>query len=215
VATVWCLLEVSDDGELGVVSQRNDLLVDHKSEDTHHGGTAVVELDGTLLELGLLIKVIPAEVNVSVTEVTDEFVSGSWDVLHDGALQESNKGDHLDKTGGGDGVGADEGGDTVGERVEGVTGVVDGSWEVDSGTGDDLSKEGKHTDTSVLDLDETEAVEAIFILSCDDTEGIVEAKRRLGTKFVLEGVQAVVCQLCWLVGDETRRDGSGRGMSGC
>ena len=55
------------------------LLVNHKSEDTHLGGTAVVELDGTLLELGFIIKRVPAKVEVSVSEVTREFSSG--DVL--------------------------------------------------------------------------------------------------------------------------------------
>merc|ERR1719416_380479 len=71
------LYKVSNDGKLGVVSEGDDLLVDHKSKDTQHGGTAVVELDGTLGELGLLIKVIPSEVDVSVTEVTNVLVSGS------------------------------------------------------------------------------------------------------------------------------------------
>ena len=47
----------------GVISY---LIVDHKSKDTHHVSTAVVELDGTLGELGLVIKVVPAEVDVSI-----------------------------------------------------------------------------------------------------------------------------------------------------
>ena len=147
------LAEVSNDGKIRVVTKRDDLLVDHKSEDTHHGGAAVVQLNGTLGELGLLIKVIPAEVDVAVTEVSDELVSGSRNITHEAALKEADEGDDLDKSGGGDGVGADEGGDTVGERVEGVSRVVDVSAEVDSATGDDLSKEGKLGDTSVLDLD--------------------------------------------------------------
>jgi hypothetical protein len=46
----------------------------------------------------------------------------------------------------------------------------------------------------VLDLDVTEAVEALFVLSGDDAEGIIETKRRLGTKLILEGVQAVVVE---------------------
>jgi len=119
------LLEVSDDGKIGVVSKRDDLLVDHKSEDSHHGGTAVVELDGTLLELGLLVEVIPAEVNVSVTEVTDELVSSSRNIAHKGTLEDSNESNDLDKSGSGNGVGAEKGGNTIGERVKGVSGVVD------------------------------------------------------------------------------------------
>ena len=144
---------MSNDGKIRVVTKRDDLLVDHESEDTHHGGAAVVQLNGTLGELGLLIKVIPAEVDVAVTEVSDELVSGSRNIAHEAALEEADEGDDLDKSRGGDGVRADEGGDTVGERVEGVSRVVDVSAEVDSATGDDLSKEGKLGDTSVLDLD--------------------------------------------------------------
>ena len=145
--------QVSDDGKIRVVSKRDDLLVDHKSEDTEHGGTAVVQLDGTLGKLGLLIKGIPAEVDVAVAEVSDELVSGSRDIAHEAALKEANEGDDLNEASGRDGVRADESGDTVGERVEGVTGVVDVSAEVESGTGGDLSKEGKHSNAAVLDLD--------------------------------------------------------------
>ena len=144
---------MSDDGKIRVVSKRNDLLVDHKSEDTEHGGAAVVQLDGALLELGLIIKGIPAEVDVAVAEVSDELVSGSRDIAHEAALKEANEGDDLNEASGRDGVRADEGGDTVGERGEGVSGVVDVSSEVDSGTGGDLSKEGKHSNAAVLDLD--------------------------------------------------------------
>jgi len=50
--------------------------VNHKSQKTHHGSTALVELDGTLLQLGLFIKGVLSEVNEVVTEVTDEFSSG-------------------------------------------------------------------------------------------------------------------------------------------
>ena len=145
--------KVSNNGKIRVVSKRDNLLVDHESEDAHHGGAAVVQLNGTLLKLGLIIKVIPAEVNVAVAEVSNELVSGSRNITHEAALEEANEGDDLNESSGGDGVRADEGGDTVGERVEGVSGVVDVSAKVESATGDDLSEEGKLGDTSVLDLD--------------------------------------------------------------
>ena len=112
------LNEVSYDGKIRVISEGHNLLVDHQSKDTHHGGTAVVELDGTLLELGLLVEVIPAEVDVSITEITDMLVSGTFNILHDSNFQKSNQGDELDEASGGDGVGSDEGGNAVGERVE-------------------------------------------------------------------------------------------------
>ena len=138
------LLKVSDDGKIRVVSKRDDLLVDHKSEDTEHGGTAVVELDGTLLELGLLGEGIPAEVEGTVAEVTGEFtgLGTVGGVLHDEELEEANEEEDLDETSLGDGVGAEDGGETVGEGIEGVSSLVDGSVEVDAGTGDDLAEEG-------------------------------------------------------------------------
>ena len=117
--------------------------MNHKSKDSHHGGTSVVQLNGTLGELGLLIELIPSEVNVSVTEVTNVLVSGSGNITHEGTLKDSDEGDDLDKSSSGDGVRSEKGGNTVGERVEGISSIVDGSRKVDSGTGDNLSKEGK------------------------------------------------------------------------
>jgi hypothetical protein len=183
-------LKVSDDGKIGVVSKGLDLLVDHKSEDSEHGGTAVVELDGTLLKLGLFIEVIPAEVDVSVTEISNVLISGSGDITHEGNLQQTDEGDDLALSLEGDGIRSDQGGNTVGEGVEGVSSVVDVSGEVDSGTGDDLAKEGKLSDTSVLDLNVTETVETLLCaVSGEHAEGIEESKRRLDTELILEGVQ--------------------------
>jgi hypothetical protein len=138
---------------------------------------------------GLLIKVIPSEVNVSIAEVTDELVSGSWDGLHEGALKDTNEGDDLDKSSGRDAVRSEKGGNTVGERVEGVSGVVDGSRKVDSSTGGDLTQEGQHANASVLDFDVSKTFEATFVFSAQLTEGIEEAKRWLSSKFILESLQ--------------------------
>ena len=115
---------------------------------------------------GFLIEFIPAEVDVSVSEVTNEFVSGSGNRLHEGALEDSNEGDHLDKSSGRDAVRSEKSGNTVREGVERVSGVVDGSRKVDSGTGGDLTQEGQHTNTSVLDFDESKTFETVFVLSC-------------------------------------------------
>mmetsp|Transcript_12001 Transcript_12001/g.15642 ORF Transcript_12001/g.15642 Transcript_12001/m.15642 type:complete len:224 (+) Transcript_12001:106-777(+) len=182
--------KVSNDGEVRVVAKGNNLLMDHESKDTHHGGTAVVELNGTLGELGLLIKVIPSEVNVSVTEVTNVLVSSSRNITHEGALQPSDEGKDLDKSSSGDGVRSEEGGNTVGEGVEGVSGVVDGSRKVESSAGDNLSKEGKLSDTAVLDLDVSEAVESLLVSLIEESEGVEEANRGLDTELTLESVKS-------------------------
>merc|ERR1719287_74757 len=182
------LLQVSDDGEVRVVAEGDDLLVDHEAEDAKHGRAAVVELDGALGELGLLVEGVPAEVNVAVVEVAHELVAGSRDIAHEGALQHANEGDQLHEAGSGDGVWANEGGNAVGEGVEGVARVVDVAGEVEPGTGGDLAQEGKLGDAAVLDLDVTETVEALLgAITVEHAEGVVEPERRLGAELVLEG----------------------------
>ena len=44
--------------------------MNHQTKDTHHGGTALVELDGALAELGLFVECVPARVEEVVAEVT-------------------------------------------------------------------------------------------------------------------------------------------------
>ena len=178
---------MSDDWEIRVVTNFLDLFVDHKTEDTELGSTSVVQFDGTLLDLFFFGESIPAEVNVSVTEVTNEFVTGSWDILHESDFEETNEADDLSDSVEWDSIRSLDGGNTVRVRVEGVTGVVDVSWKVDSGTGDDVTEEGQLSDTSVLDFDVTETVEAFFISTVEEAERIPESKRRLDTKFVFEG----------------------------
>ena len=203
------LLEVSDDWKVGIISQRNDEFVDHKSKDSELSGTAVVQFDGTLLKLGLLIKIVPAEVDVAVAEVSWEF-SESWNLTHEGALQDTNEGDDLHNTGGGDVVGSEDGSNSVGERVEGVSGVVDGSWKVDSGTGGDLTQEGQHADASVLQFDVTKTVESgLGGITREHSEGVEEAKWWLNTEFALESVQGA-----GLGGLLSRCEGTGGGDKG-
>ena len=176
-------LHLSDDGE-----ESSEFLMDHESEDSHHGGTAVVQLDGALGQLGLLVEGVPAEVDGAVAEVADEFVLAS-DVLHDSELEEANEGENLGKAGRGDGIRSEEGGNAAGVGGEGMSRVVDVSREVDAAAGHDLAKEGELADASVLELDEAEAVESLLVGVIEQAEGIEEAKRGLGSELGLEGVE--------------------------
>ena len=146
----------------------SELLVDHEAEDAHLGGAAVVELDGALLELGLLIEGIPAEVEGAVAEVTGE-LGGSGDVLHDSELEEADEEDDLDGGASGDGVGAGDGGPAVGEGVEGITGVVEVSGKVDSGTGDDVAEEGLKVERGDIERTKGLHVRDIYMLSFERT----------------------------------------------
>jgi hypothetical protein len=189
---------VGDEGD-------SELLVDHKSKDSHLGGTALVELDGTLLHLGIRVEGVPAEVKGVVTEVTDEFSSG--DVLHDGEFKETNEGNDLADSGTLDGG---KGGETVGDIGERKARVVNVSGETDSGLLDEVSGDGEHTDASVLDLDVTETFELLLVAVSNHAKGIEESKRILGSELTLESLQGGGGGS--LLG---RGESDGRGDEGC
>jgi hypothetical protein len=158
------------------------LFVNHKGKDSHLGGTALVELDGTLGELGLLIERVPSVVDGSVTEVSGEF-GFTGDVLHDRGFEDSNKEEELNKSTSRDLL---EGGETVRDGRKGLSGVVNGSRKTDASFLDKVSNNGEHRDTSVLDLDGAEAVELLLVTIGDEAKGIEESKRSLSTNLVFE-----------------------------
>eukprot|EP01083_Nonionella_stella_P153739 494326_1 len=126
--------------------------MNHKSKNSHHGGTSLVQLYSTLDKLGLLVEGIPSKVKSSVTEVTWEItrLGTVGRVLHNGKLKSSNEGNNLEKSSLGDGSYS---GPTIRDGVEGSSGRVDVSWKMNSGTGDDVYEEGKLGHTSMRDLD--------------------------------------------------------------
>lgn len=165
-----------------------NLLVHHQTQDAHHGGTSVVQLNASLSELGFGAELVPSEINESIAEVTREF-SITSDVLHDKELKNTNEKDDLSKSGLRNGVRARDGGKTVGVVRELITIQIDAPREVDSSSGGDLSKECKHGDTTVLQFNVSEAVELRLISVGNESQRIVESKRLLGSKLLLKRVE--------------------------
>ncbi len=165
--------------------RNSQLLVDHEGQDSHHGGTSVVELDGSLLQLGVLIEGVPSVVKGSVAEVTREF-GFSGNILHDGKLQKTDQGNNLANTGSSNVV---EGGESVADTTEGKSLVVDISRETDPGFSDKVSEDGKHGDTSVLKFDVSKTGELFFVTIGNKSKRIEESKRRLGTELRLESLE--------------------------
>ena len=160
--------------------------MNHKAKDTHHGGTAVVQLNGTLLKLGLFIVVVkPSNRKARGREVTGE---GSLSLLPSGKLKEAYEGKHLESSGNGDIEGAGPALSYIREQL--VLGGGDVTREVESGTSGDLAKEGKLADTPVLELDVTETVETLLVGIVEQSQRIEETKRNLSTELVLEGVES-------------------------
>ena len=179
--------------------------MNHKGKDSHLSGTSVVKLNSTLGGLGLLVEGVPSEVKCTVTEVTREF-SLTSDILHYSKLQESNEQKDLQKT---SRRNLGKSGDTGGDGVEAGSRVVNVSRKTDTSGGDDVSKYGKHGNTSVLELDVTKTVETLLIGILEHAKRIVESKRSLGTNLRLEGLDGGLG-----VGNLGRGKGSGRGDKG-
>ena len=106
----------------------------------------------------------------------------------------------------GDGI---NGGPSVGDGVEGGSRLVDISWKGDSVTCDNLSKEGKLSNTSMLDLNVTESVETLLVGIVKKSERIEESKRWLNSKLSLEGVEG-----SGSLGNLCRCESGGRGSKG-
>lgn len=108
-----------------------ELLVDHDSQDSHLGGTSIVELDGALLLLPFVGLLVPAKVKGTVAEISHELgleavvASGSGRV---GGLHEEEGEAHLSN-------------DLSRESIEGGEsgGNVLGAGEANSGVGDEVS----------------------------------------------------------------------------
>mmetsp|Transcript_11609 Transcript_11609/g.24215 ORF Transcript_11609/g.24215 Transcript_11609/m.24215 type:complete len:205 (-) Transcript_11609:195-809(-) len=176
-------LELANNGD-----RATKLLMNHEAKDAHHGSTAVVQLNGALRELGLLIKGVPAEVKSTVTEITRELSLASH-ILHDEELKEANEGNNLQKPARGDGTVATDGGPSISNGVKGGSRVINVTRKLHTSTGDDVAKEGKLRNTAVLDLDVTEAIEPLLVSIGEHTKGIEESKGGLGTELGIEGLE--------------------------
>merc|ERR1719463_880825 len=149
-----------------------ELFVHHKAKNTHHGGTSLVQFNSTLPVLVFVTEFVPAEIDQSITEVTNEFVFTSR-VLHYEKFQESAEEENLSEGGRSD---VFDGLETVADIVESPSGEIDVSVKTVSGVSPEVSNNGKHTDTSVFEFDVTKTVEPFLACSLKDFQGIVETK---------------------------------------
>ena len=145
---------------------------------------SLVELNSPLGHLGLLIESLPAVVDEIISEVTNELSSG--DVLHDKDLEEADESEQLKEGTRRERRDSVEARGNVGELGAGEVNV---SGQTNAGLGDEVSNNGKHGNTSVLDLDIPEAVEVALVTVGDKSEGIEESERSLGAELVLEGLE--------------------------
>lgn len=180
--------------------------MDHEGEDAHHGGAALVQLLGA--KVGLLlgggVADEPDGESGSGGEISGE---GSLVLAPDGELKEADEEEDLRHTGEGDLV---QGGNASGDILEAdgeILGEVSG--ETESGRGPEVAEEGKHADAAVLELDETEALEALLVSVLQETKGIVESEGGLDAELLLEGIESGLG-----LGDLGGHKGGGRAEDG-
>jgi len=166
-------------GVLLVHGLASELLGNHVSEDTHHGGTSVVELDVQLA--GLLLWVL--DVGTEVANAVVSVVLGGW---HPCELNKGEEGQDLGESGGWDGADSVSSGWDVGELEAGGWGKV--SVEDDVVVVDDASDNGSHGNTSVLALDGTTALEGLW-LGLQPSKWVVDTEWLGDTKLELADLE--------------------------
>jgi len=143
-----------------------DLLVDKHTEDTHHGGSAVVELLGSEVDL---VRLRSGEGSESNREFGGGEISREGSLLLlPGDLKETSHREDGDEI---NGINLEDGGMSSGE--------VFASGESGSRPGGGVSPGGHHSNASVLQLNKPEAVESGLVTVSDVSEGIPAAE--LGT----------------------------------
>ena len=160
-------------GVLLIHGLASELLGNHVSDDTHHGGTSVVQLNVELA--GLLFRV--SDVG---SEVSDSVVSVVLGGRHPGELDKSEEEEDLGKSGRRDGEDSSNSGRNVRELQ--VVGRGKVSIEDNVVVVDDGSDDGGHSNTSVLAFDGTTTFEGLR-LGLEPSKRIVDTKRLSDTEF--------------------------------
>ena len=160
-------------GVLFVHSLSGELFGNHVSDDTHHGGTSVVQLNIELA--GLFFRVFDVG-----SEVTNSVVSVVLGGRHPCELDKGEESQDLSKSGRRDGGDSSHSGGDIGE-LEVVRGgkvsVEDDVVVVDNG-----SNNGSHGNTSVLALDGSATFEGLR-LGLEPSKRIVDSKGLSDTEF--------------------------------
>mmetsp|Transcript_32989 Transcript_32989/g.48433 ORF Transcript_32989/g.48433 Transcript_32989/m.48433 type:complete len:233 (-) Transcript_32989:105-803(-) len=162
-------------------------LVCHKTEDSHHGCTAIVQFNSTLLLFPCVRLLIPSKIDEAISEVTSEFLSSSEVLSIEGKATIGHfhyklSSNHL-------------GPNHTSNFVEGskTTWYVLCTREADTSIGDKVSNNCKHSNTAVLQLDVASRLKFFFVNGCGIiskySEGVVETKGSLDT----EGLGGINC----------------------
>ncbi len=163
-----------------VHSLSSDALGNHVTHDSHHSSTSVVKLSIELASLLLRVLDVVSEPSNSVVSV----VLGS---RHPCKLNKSEEEEDLEESSGRDSADSVNSGRDVGELKVGGRGKV--SVEGDVVVVDDGSYNSSHSNTSVLALNSTTALE-VLRLSVEPSERVVNSKGSGSSKLKLVNIKS-------------------------
>ena len=136
--------------------------MDHKSQHTHLGGTALVQFQSTLLGLPFTGLLVPSKVKGSVTEIRVELVANSWVRLHDPEFHDGDKDQDLKGAHDWNLSGSGPTGINVAE-LESI--AADGTRETDSSGCGQVSHHTHHCNAAVLDFDVSVVTEIVVLVA--------------------------------------------------
>mmetsp|Transcript_14173 Transcript_14173/g.21376 ORF Transcript_14173/g.21376 Transcript_14173/m.21376 type:complete len:212 (-) Transcript_14173:43-678(-) len=158
------------------------LFVNHKPKNTHLCRTSVIKLNRPLLQLGRIIKLVPSKVKLSITEITDELrlvIQPIGIAIHD--LRHGKESHHLRQNG--LAIIARSKSLPRSESSRNIRGKV---GETVSTRGGEVSHDGEHGNASMLQFDETKAIESFLVGIIEHSEWIEESEGGLSSEFGVE-----------------------------
>jgi hypothetical protein len=184
--------------------------VDDQTPNAHHGGPAVVDLNRAFLGLPLVTLTRPFEIGLTGRAGV---VAGELPALERRCANLHAKDEHHDlhETGGWDGIQTRQTGRHIGKGD--VT--AEHTGETHTGEGDEITNDGEHGNTAVLELTESQAVKLFLRRVRRQLERVEKAEWRLGTNLL--GVVGVQCHTVAAVAAEDRllrSKGRGAGQEG-
>ena len=143
-----------------------------ETPDSHHGGTSIVEFNAALLHFGGGIVLVPTKIEGIVAVITDKF---GLDAVDPDGFAVDNFGDRKK------GAHLQENILAVGTLVEGGKGFqtvrnVLGARKANAGSGNQVTRHGKHGNATVLEFVLAENVKLFLVAVGNQTEGVKDSQ---------------------------------------
>mmetsp|Transcript_21653 Transcript_21653/g.60108 ORF Transcript_21653/g.60108 Transcript_21653/m.60108 type:complete len:225 (+) Transcript_21653:781-1455(+) len=169
----FCFLQLANNRHVG-----SEIFVHNQSQDTHLRCTAIVQFDGSLLQLFFIAEGVPSKIDPAIAVVTSKLIACSFNVAHE----------TLQKGHGGKNIGCQASGHNLkgfeARRNVGVGNSFKGSGKMNASTGDNLAQHGQHGNSAVDNLNFAKEFKLGFIAFHHDAQRVPVSQWDLCTHFI-------------------------------